>query len=85
MATIEADGTASMGTEPATVIAQLVNDRGMPIKYGSPGEGISGRSRRQLPSATPACPNNPSEIASRDWRKCWSRDRHFRMSHNDQF
>jgi hypothetical protein len=29
------------------------------------------------------CPNNLSEIGSRDWRKCWSQEPHFRLSYND--
>jgi len=26
----------------------------------------------------------PSEIGSRDWRKCWPREHRFRVSHNDK-
>jgi hypothetical protein len=37
--------------------------------------------RRSSTGRRAACPENPSESGSRDWRKCWPRERRFRVSY----
>jgi hypothetical protein len=53
--------TAGKITEPATVVARLVDDRGMAIEYRDQGEQSA--PSRQQPASIEGCPQNPSEIA----------------------